>query len=123
MENKSLSQQDAYEVARNEFYRLRMRADIEQRIAIEEARSVGAYFCKTHLQIGLELEARSLSTWKGKAQNEVVKRKQRIDAVAGAGNIDDSGSIEGAGTSASILPAPTAEHGQTIATTPDITIS
>ncbi|KAK6517243.1 mitochondrial ribosomal small subunit component [Arthrobotrys megalospora] len=88
MEYKELSTSEAYDVARKEFYRLRMRSDIERRIAAEEARSVGAFFGKTHLQVGLELEERALLAWKVKAQEAVARRQQRIEAMASPGSID-----------------------------------
>ncbi|KAF3160632.1 mitochondrial ribosomal small subunit component [Orbilia oligospora] len=96
-ENGNLSKSAAYDVARKEFYRLRMRSDIERRIAAEEARSVGAFFGKTHLQVGLELEEKSLLAWKVKAQEAVAKRQQRIEAMANPGSIDtDVGDEDGA---------------------------
>lgn len=88
MENEKLSKSAAYDVARKEFYRLRMRSDIERRIAAEEARSVGAFFGKSHLQVGLELEEKALLAWKVKAQEAVARRQQRIEAMANPGSID-----------------------------------
>ncbi|KAK6336055.1 mitochondrial ribosomal small subunit component [Orbilia blumenaviensis] len=88
MDHEKLSKSAAYDVARKEFYRVRMRSDIERRIAAEEARSVGAFFGKTHLQIGLELEEKALLAWKVKAQEAVAKRQQRIEAMASPGSID-----------------------------------
>ncbi|KAK6509965.1 mitochondrial ribosomal small subunit component [Arthrobotrys musiformis] len=88
MENEKLSKSAAYDVARKEFYRLRMRSDIERRIAAEEARSVGAFFGKSHLQVGLELEEKALLAWKVKAQEAVARRQQRIEAMANPSSID-----------------------------------
>ncbi|KAK6351698.1 mitochondrial ribosomal small subunit component [Orbilia javanica] len=88
MENENLSKSAAYDVARKEFYRLRMRSDIERRIAAEEARSVGAFFGKSHLQVGLELEEKALLAWKIKAQEAVARKQQRIEAMANPGSID-----------------------------------
>ncbi|KAJ6264290.1 37S ribosomal protein S25 [Drechslerella dactyloides] len=89
MENNKLSKKAAYDVARREFYKLRMRSDIERRIAAEEARAVGAWFGKTHLQVGLELEEKALAAWKVKAEKALEKRQQRIDALAGPGGVSD----------------------------------
>ncbi|KAF3907336.1 hypothetical protein ABW20_dc0105908 [Dactylellina cionopaga] len=86
MENEGLFKKAAYDLARREFYRLRMRSDIERRIAIEEARSVGAFFGKTHLQVGLELEGRVLAAWRIKAQEAVARKQQRIEAIVGPNN-------------------------------------
>ncbi|KAK6339111.1 mitochondrial ribosomal small subunit component [Orbilia brochopaga] len=94
MEKKEMSRKAAYDVARREFYRLRMRSDIERRIAAEEARAVGAYFGKSHLQVGLELEEKALAAWKVKAEKALEKRQQRIDAVAGPGGLSDDADEE-----------------------------
>ncbi|KAF3930967.1 hypothetical protein ABW19_dt0201001 [Dactylella cylindrospora] len=90
MENRSLSQKDAYDVARREFYRLRMREDVQRRIAIEEAKSVGAYFGKTYIQVGLELEEQALSAWRLRAQEELTKRQQRIEMASGQSSLEDT---------------------------------
>src|SRR5947207_886264 len=82
-EHEDLSIKKAYSKARKEFYRLRIREDIERQIAIEEAESVGAYFGKTNIEIGLELESQVLSSWKEQATREVTERKQRIAAASG----------------------------------------
>ncbi|KAF3924214.1 hypothetical protein ABW21_db0202383 [Orbilia brochopaga] len=87
--NPKLSRKAAYDVARREFYKLRMRSDIERKITAEEARAVGAYFGKTHLQVGLELEEKALAAWKIQAEKALEKRQQRIDAVAGPGGLSD----------------------------------
>ncbi|KAK6499186.1 mitochondrial ribosomal small subunit component [Arthrobotrys conoides] len=108
-ENGNLSQSAAYDLARKEFYRLRMRSDIERRIAAEEARSVGAFFGKTHLQVGLELEEKALLAWKVKAQEAVARRQQRIEAMANPGSIDtEVGDEDGTTDSPSLASVPEA---------------
>ena len=77
MENvPGITKDMAYDQARKEFYRLRQEEDIERRIAKEEARMVGAYFGKTYLQVGMELEDRSYNAWKDWAGKE----NDRIDS-------------------------------------------
>jgi len=63
----------AYDMARKEFYKLRHREDVERRIAVEEARMMGAYFGKTVNQIGQELEDVTFERWKAWAANEIAK--------------------------------------------------
>ncbi|EWC45713.1 hypothetical protein DRE_05050 [Drechslerella stenobrocha 248] len=104
MDNKGMSRKAAYDTARREFYRLRMRSDIERRIAAEEARSVGAYFGKTHIQVGLELEEKALAAWKLKAEKALEMRQQRIEAVAGPGNPNDEADEEATTTAQSSSP-------------------
>ncbi|EPS43209.1 hypothetical protein H072_2792 [Dactylellina haptotyla CBS 200.50] len=97
MKNQELSKKSAYDMARREFYKIRMRSDIERRIAAEEAKSVGAFFGKSYLQIGLELEEQTLAIWKTKAQSAVVKRQQRIEAMTGPSSVDEDAADEGMG--------------------------
>ncbi|PKS07036.1 hypothetical protein jhhlp_005633 [Lomentospora prolificans] len=55
---------EAYDQARKEFYTLRHEEEVERRIAKEEAQFVGAYFGKTRLEIGHELESKEFERWK-----------------------------------------------------------
>lgn len=61
----------AYDQARHEFYAIRHQEDVERRVAKEEALATGAYFGKSMLQIGMELEDRTYESWKKWAQKEV----------------------------------------------------
>ncbi|PHH72987.1 hypothetical protein CDD80_4108 [Ophiocordyceps camponoti-rufipedis] len=70
MENEQKSQDQAYDEARYEFYFLRQAEQIEQRIAVEEARHVGAYFGKSRLEIGMQLENEEFERWKAWAIRE-----------------------------------------------------
>ncbi|KAL8945917.1 MAG: hypothetical protein Q9222_007612, partial [Ikaeria aurantiellina] len=54
----------AYDIARKEFYDLRLQQDIERRVAKEEAMATGAYFGKSVLQVGMELEDKVFEEWK-----------------------------------------------------------
>lgn len=64
---------EAYDMARREFYALRQQEEVERRIAKEEAQFVGAYFGKTRLEIGHELEAKQFEDWKSWALTEIEK--------------------------------------------------
>ncbi|PFH60762.1 hypothetical protein XA68_10376 [Ophiocordyceps unilateralis] len=85
MQNKQMSENEAYDEARHEFYWLRQAEHIEQRIAVEEARFVGAYFGKTRLDIGMMLEDIEFEKWKGWA----IRENQLADA-ADQGLLDES---------------------------------
>ncbi|KAK1836134.1 37s ribosomal protein rsm25 [Podospora conica] len=75
MNNMKLSKEEAYDQARKEFYLLRQRQEIEQRIAIEEARMVGAYFGKSLIRVGQELEDKAYEKWKAWAADAIQKQK------------------------------------------------
>lgn len=68
-----MSKQEAYDLVRQEFYKLRQREEIENRIAIEEARHVGGYFGKNQIQVALEVEDREYEHWKSWAGREIKK--------------------------------------------------
>ncbi|SPO03332.1 related to RSM25 - mitochondrial ribosomal protein, small subunit [Cephalotrichum gorgonifer] len=55
---------EAYDTARREFYALRQEEEVERRIAKEEAQFVGAYFGKSRLEIGHQLESVQFENWK-----------------------------------------------------------
>ena len=59
-----ISKSAAYDIARREFYRLRLQEDIERRVAAEEAQATGATFGPSILEIGMELENRQYNRWK-----------------------------------------------------------
>jgi small subunit ribosomal protein S23 len=71
----------AYDIARGEFYALRHEEDVERRVAKEEALSTGAYFGKSILEIGMELEDQSYEEWKRWAMKEVQLLNQQRDAA------------------------------------------
>lgn len=68
-----MTKDQAYDKARKEFYKLRHQEDVERRIAREEAQMYGAYFGKTTLQVGMELEDKQFENWKRWASEETVK--------------------------------------------------
>src|ERR1700730_6322494 len=67
----------AYDIARGEFYTLRHEEAVERRVAKEEALSTGAYFGKSILEIGMELEDQSYEEWKAWAMKEVELLNQQ----------------------------------------------
>lgn len=71
----------AYDQARKEFYHLRLQEDVERRIAREEALSTGAYFGKSALDIGMELEDKEYENWKRWAEKEILTKQQRQAAM------------------------------------------
>lgn len=81
MEVKGLSKQRAYDIARKEFYKLRQQEEIERRIAAEEARMYGAYFGKTNMQVGMELEDAMYDKWKKWATNQIDKLESQRTAA------------------------------------------
>ena len=71
----------AYDLARKEFYKLRLEEDIQRRVAQEEAMATGAYFHKSTLEVGMELEDRQFEEWKDWAVKEVQLAEQRRNAM------------------------------------------
>ncbi|KAK1983770.1 37S ribosomal protein Rsm25 [Colletotrichum cereale] len=80
MHNTNLNRDQAYDVARKEFYALRQEEEIERRVAREEARHVGAYFGKNRLQIGMDLENKEFEIWKGWAGQRATAMAQNQNA-------------------------------------------
>ncbi|KAA8649117.1 hypothetical protein EYZ11_000649 [Aspergillus tanneri] len=77
----------AYDIARSEFYRLRLQEDIERRVSAEEAEATGATFGPTRLEIGMELENKEYERWKEWAKVEAQIQGQRAAAFVGAPEI------------------------------------
>ncbi|KAK3314650.1 mitochondrial ribosomal protein S25 [Apodospora peruviana] len=88
MENHGLTKAQAYDVSRKEFYKLRQREEIENRIAVEEARMVGAYFDKNILEHSLDAEDLAFEGWKAWATGNIEKFNAEKDK-----EITDSGEI------------------------------
>ncbi|MCJ1287066.1 mitochondrial ribosomal small subunit component [Xylographa opegraphella] len=82
MENvPKISKAGAYDQARREFYEERLQEDVERRVAKEEALATGAYFGKSMLEVGMELEDREYERWREWASKEVTEAKQRQAAM------------------------------------------
>jgi len=81
-----MSKAQAYDIARKEFYALRHEEEVEQRIAREEATWTGAYFGKSALEVGMELEDKIYESWKVWATKEAETiNLQRNAAYTGLG--------------------------------------
>lgn len=76
-----MTSQKAYDIARGEFYALRHEEDVERRVAKEEALSTGAYFGKSALEVGMELEDQAYESWKAWATQQVELQEQQKNAA------------------------------------------
>ena len=86
----------AYDQARKEFYAARLQEDVERRVAKEEAQATGAYFGKSMLQIGMELEDEEYERWREWGLQQIAQQEQAraaiytgVDNQAMAVSIDD----------------------------------
>lgn len=80
----------AYDMARKEFYALRHEEEVERRVQKEEALWNGAYFGKGVLEIGMELEDKTYESWKDWAIKEVEAiGRQKDAAYTGIGTVED----------------------------------
>ena len=82
MYNSGMAREDAYDKARKEFYQLRLREDIERRVAKEEALYVGAQFGYSALEKGMRMEDRRFEAWKRYAIKEAEMAQKIQDAAA-----------------------------------------
>lgn len=85
----NISKAQAYDMARKEFYDLRLQEDVERRVAREEAMSTGAYFGPSQLEIGMELENKEFERWKRWAQKQVEFQQQTSAAMYSGGTTDN----------------------------------
>ena len=86
-----ITRDQAYDRVRKEFYRLRQEEEVERRIAQEEARMVGAYFGKTRIQIGMQLEDEQFEKWKAWAADQTARiEAERSQAYTSHGQTDDA---------------------------------
>lgn len=76
-DNPDLTETAAYDLARKEFYDLRMQEDVERRVAAEEALMVGSKFGKSYLELGIEMEEKALEAWRNSATADILRRRQR----------------------------------------------
>lgn len=83
-----VTKEQAYDMVRKEFYAIRQQEDIERRIASEEARYVGAYFGKSRLEVGMELEDKTFEEWRTWAQAE--NARQNAASQSAYANFDEA---------------------------------
>lgn len=74
--DRNMTKAQAYDEARREFYLIRHQEDVERRVAKEEARSTGAYFGKSALEFGMEIEDMEYEKWKAWARKEIAALEQ-----------------------------------------------
>lgn len=86
LKNQDISFDRAYDQARKEFYALRLQEDVERRVAKEEALATGAYFGKSALEIGMELEDKEYERWRSKAEKQMVEKRQKRFAMYSGGD-------------------------------------
>ena len=79
--NPNITLAQAYDQARKEFYELRLQEDVERRVAEEEAQATGAYFGKSTLEIGMELEDKVFEEWREWASAEIAEKEQKRAAM------------------------------------------
>jgi len=82
MRNKpNMTKAAAYDQARKEFYDIRLQQDVERRVAREEALHTGAYFGKSAMEVGMELEDKEYDDWREWAKKETVIAQQKQAAM------------------------------------------
>ncbi|RSM03564.1 hypothetical protein CEP52_007297 [Fusarium oligoseptatum] len=88
---KNVSERKAYDITRREFYRLRQEEEIEKRVAVEEARHVGAYFGKTRIDVSHSLEDREFENWKLWAGKETERSEAQRNAEIESFGLEEEG--------------------------------
>ncbi|RMJ08816.1 hypothetical protein CDV36_011568 [Fusarium kuroshium] len=91
MQNENVSERKAYDITRREFYRLRQEEEIEKRVAVEEARHVGAYFGKTRIDVSHSLEDREFENWKLWAGKETERSEAQRNAEIESFGLEEEG--------------------------------
>jgi small subunit ribosomal protein S23 len=97
----------AYDIARKEFYALRHEEEVERRVAREEALWTGAYFGKSALEVGMELEDKTYESWKAWATKEVEAIDLQRNAAytgLGTGSEDEVAEVESDSGEVSVIP-------------------
>lgn len=96
MNEGGLTKNQAYDIARKEFYALRHEEEVERRVTKEEALWVGATFGKGPLEIGMELEDKTYEGWKEWATQQVQTMEMlRDSAYTGIGTKNaDAGGLD-----------------------------
>lgn len=90
----------AYDIARREFYHLRLQEDIERRVAQEEAQATGAFFGPSLNEVGMELENQEFERWKEWSEKEAQVQNQRTAAFVGSSGPEEPARASDAETAA-----------------------
>lgn len=96
----------AYDIARREFYKLRLQEDIQRRVAAEEAAAYGAQFGPSYMDIGMKMESEQYDKWVVWARETSLVQDQRKSALSGApdlGETTESSELEAEETEAVTL--------------------
>ena len=89
-----MSKARAYDQARQEFYAERLKEDIERRVAKEEAEATGAYFGKSYLETGMEIEDQMFEKWKAWAIKEYEAQEIKMQATYGGPAVQSAASLD-----------------------------
>ncbi|KAJ5320320.1 hypothetical protein N7508_000603 [Penicillium antarcticum] len=89
-----ISKSTAYDIARREFYRLRLKEDIQRRVAAEEAAAYGAEFGPSYMDIGMQQESEQYDKWVAWARNQAQIQGQRAAALSGAPDLGTENEVD-----------------------------
>jgi small subunit ribosomal protein S23 len=78
-----ITETEAYDIARKEFYAHRLREAIERRVSVEEAEAFGADFGKSHNQRSIEVEDEMYDNWEDWSRKQVADLLSKRAAFSG----------------------------------------
>lgn len=85
-----MNKSTAYDIARREFYKLRLQEDIQRRVAAEEAAAYGAEFGPSYMEIGMKMESEQYDKWVAWARETSLVQDQRKSALSGAPDLGET---------------------------------
>ena len=85
-----MTKSTAYDIARREFYKLRLQEDIQRRVAAEEAAAYGAEFGPSYMEIGMKMESEQYDKWVAWARETSLVQDQRKSALSGAPDLGET---------------------------------
>lgn len=95
LENKpDIEVPEAYDIARKEFYAIRRRQQIAQRIAVEEAENMGANFGPPSMSIGMTKESETFDKWMKWAEKENMAILARQASFAGQQPVAETAALQ-----------------------------
>ena len=98
MREKGIPRNRAYDKVRKEFYRLRRKEEMEQRVQREEARFYGGVFGPGWLEIGVKLEDKAYTEWLRWATKNLSERRALREARSSSSVVVQAPEDEGADT-------------------------